>query len=141
MSAEMIQRLVSHKPEILTILAGDGSTKQIAPDRESVTNHDWFDHIDPSDHRILLGPRKFPDACKFCCLRSRHPSGCPVRHIDELTQLPNGQFRGKRLDQCPTNYLRQIVKFEWRWVPEALKSEAERIIYRRQHFGEPQQGI
>ncbi|QDT51688.1 hypothetical protein Pan258_57800 [Symmachiella dynata] len=146
LTPELLDRLKSHKAAICDALRSgsvstslakqfEGDAIDLSEQMTGVDEIDWFEQISDDERECLLGKRQFPPQCRYCLSRARHWSTCPTQRDDLLTKVPAGRFKGQRLDKCPTSYLRQLLRSNWRWVSTFLRNEAERIIYLRTHFG------
>ncbi len=96
---------------------------------------DWMQYIEDGERMRLLGHREYPNPCRYCGMRSRHMLPCPMRFDDDLTTLPTGTYKGRRVDECPTDYLLQMQATHWKDSTEDLRNEARRVIYLRTNFG------
>lgn len=134
LTPDLVRRLREHKTEILAIQRDVVVSDSNNDEDLEVVDIDWFKHIDDRDRRQLLGPREYPNPCRYCGCRSRHWSRCPTRFDDELTTVAQGQFRGRRLDDCPTSFLHQLVRAGWMWASPELQNEARRILYLRINY-------
>jgi hypothetical protein len=79
-------------------------------DVSAVDNEFYWDQLDEKDRRYLTGPRRWPDPCAWCGGRRCHSAMCDELHEHWAVRLKFGKYKGRKIQDLPSDYLLWLLK-------------------------------